>query len=114
MNPKYKRMLAGMALKEKTIPRRHLRQDWLVYILRCKDGSFYTGVTNNIEVRLKMHNDGTGARYTRVRCPVELIYYENGMARPQALTRECAIKAMSRLKKEDLINKMGTFPEVPG
>ena len=105
MNPKYKRMLAGMILKEKAIVRRHLKRDWLVYILRCKDGSFYTGATNNMGSRLKMHNGGMGARYTRARRPVELIYYENGMTRSQALTRECAIKVMSRPKKEDLIKK---------
>jgi predicted GIY-YIG superfamily endonuclease len=103
MNPKYKRMLVGMAIKEKALVRRRLKRDWLVYILRCSDGSLYTGVTNNIERRLKMHNDGTGARYTRVRCPSELVYQEHGMTRSQALIRECAIKTMSRRQKEDLI-----------
>jgi len=52
-----------------------------------------------------MHNGGTGARYTRVRRPVELVYQENGLSRSQALTRECGIKAMSRPKKENLITK---------
>lgn len=102
MKLRYKRMLMGMARKEKAISRRRFKRDWLVYILRCSDGRLYTGITNNIERRLKMHNGGTGARYTRVRRPVELVYQENGLTRSQALTRECAIKAMSRSKKENL------------
>ena len=46
------------------------------YILKCKDGSFYTGWTNNLEKRIKDHNAGKGAKYTKSRCPVELVYYE--------------------------------------
>ncbi len=102
MNPKYKRMLEGMARNEKADSKRRLKRDWSTYILRCQDGSLYTGVTNDIERRLKMHNNGTGARYTRVRRPVELVYQENRMTRSEALIRECAIKAMPKAKKEEL------------
>ncbi len=77
--------------------------NWLVYILRCKDGSLYTGVTNNIERRIKMHDNGSASRYTRVRLPVKLIYHQSGMTRSQALIRECAIKKMTKQGKEQLI-----------
>ena len=103
MHLKYKRMLAGMARNEKEVSKRRLKRDWAVYILRCNDGSLYTGVTNSIERRLKMHSDGTGARYTRTRCPLKLVYQETRMTRSQALTRECAIKALPKLRKEKLI-----------
>jgi predicted GIY-YIG superfamily endonuclease len=105
MNPKYKRMLAGMARREKATPKRRLKRDWSVYVLRCNDGSLYTGVTNDVTRRFKMHSGGTGARYTRVRGPLELVYQENGMTRSQALIRECAIKAMPKPKKEALVKK---------
>ncbi len=114
MKLRYKRMLTGMARKEKAISRRRLKRDWLVYILRCSDGRLYTGITNNMDRRLKMHNGGTGARYTRVRRPVELVYQENGLTRSQALTRECGIKAMSRAKKENLITKLNHQLKVVG
>lgn len=103
MNPKYKRMLAGMARNEKAIPKRRVKKDWMVYVLRCGDGSLYTGVTNDMDRRLKMHSDGTGARYTRMKPPVQLVYQEKRMTRSQALVRECAIKTMPKPKKEELV-----------
>jgi len=83
---------------------KRLKRDWCVYIVRCSDGSLYTGVTNDMDRRFKMHNDGKGARYTRTRRPVVLVYQENSMTRTRALVRECAIKATPKPKKEKLIN----------
>ena len=74
------------------------------YILKCKDGTFYTGWTNNLEKRLKDHNEGKGAKYTKARRPVELVYYEAFPTKEEAMSREYAIKQMSRNEKEELIN----------
>lgn len=73
------------------------------YILKCKDGTFYTGWTNNLEKRLKDHNEGKGAKYTKARRPVELVYYEAFETKEEAMSREYAIKQMSRSEKETLI-----------
>ena len=73
------------------------------YILKCKDGTFYTGWTNNLEKRLKDHNEGKGAKYTKARRPVELVYYEAFPTKEEAMSREYAIKQMSRSEKETLI-----------
>ena len=79
------------------------------YILKCKDGTFYTGWTNNLEKRLKDHNEGKGAKYTKARGPVELVYYEAFLTKEEAMSREYAIKQMSRKEKEELIeNKNST------
>ncbi len=77
---------------------------WLLYIVECRDGSFYTGVTNNLERRLKQHNDGDASRYTRSRRPVVLRYQEPCTDRSAALIRELAVKLLSRSEKETLIN----------
>ena len=73
------------------------------YILECKDGTYYTGWTNNLEKRLKDHNDGKGAKYTRSRLPAELVYWEIAANRADALRREAAIKALRRTEKLQLI-----------
>ena len=73
------------------------------YILKCRDGSLYTGWTNDIEKRVIAHNGGRGAKYTRSRRPVELVYYEEFGTKEEAMRREYAIKHMSRQKKEILI-----------
>ena len=65
------------------------------YILKCKDGSFYTGWTNNLEKRIKDHNAGKGAKYTKSRCPVELVYYETFATKEEAMRREYAVKQLS-------------------
>jgi len=78
---------------------------WYVYIMECSDGSFYTGVTNDIERRHQQHNDGSGARYTRSRRPVVLRYQEVCGSRSEALIRECALRLLSRKEKEALINR---------
>ena len=75
-----------------------------VYILKCCDDSLYTGWTNNLEKRLKAHSTGKGAKYTRAKLPVELIYYEEYEDKIEAQKREYAIKQLPR-KKLILINK---------
>lgn len=75
------------------------------YILKCNDGTYYTGWTNNLEKRLKDHNDGNGAKYTKPRRPVELIYYEVFETKEEAMRREYAIKRLTRAEKEILMKK---------
>jgi len=77
----------------------------MVYILECSDGSFYTGVTNNIERRQQQHNEGTASRYTRSRRPVVLRYQEICGSRSQALIRECSLRLLSRKEKEELVSR---------
>ena len=73
------------------------------YILRCSDGSLYTGWTYDLEKRLQAHNSGKGARYTRSRIPVELVYYEAFVRKEEAMSREVGIKRLSRQQKMKLI-----------
>lgn len=73
------------------------------YILKCKDDSLYTGWTNDLKKRITSHNAGKGARYTKARRPVELVYYEEFQTREEAMKREYAIKQLSRKEKEALI-----------
>lgn len=75
---------------------------WHVYILRCKDSKLYTGITNNLERRVKAHNSGNGCRFTKYRTPVELVYSEKAKSRPKALRREAKIKSLPRVKKLEL------------
>lgn len=77
---------------------------WYVYMVRCRDGSLYTGITTNIFRRLGEHNsDREGARYTRSRRPVRLVYMEQGGTRSEASKREYALKKMTKKAKEQLI-----------
>ena len=80
---------------------------WFVYILRCADGSLYTGITNDLPRRLKQHNAGTASRYTRSRLPVVLVYQEAQANHSRALKRELAIKGRSRQEKESMIRVAG-------
>lgn len=73
------------------------------YIVKCKDGSLYTGWTNDIERRIKAHNEGKGAKYTKSRRPVKLVYYEEFATKEEAMRREYAIKHMKRKDKEKVI-----------
>lgn len=75
------------------------------YIVRCKDETLYCGWTNNLEKRIASHNQGTGAKYTRNRRPVELVYYETFDTKEAAMRREYEIKQMSRNQKIALIDK---------
>lgn len=80
-----------------------------VYVLECSDGTFYTGYTTDVDRRVDEHNDGTAAKYTRGRRPVELIYVERFDQRSMAMQREHAIKQLRRPAKEQLITS-GTEP----
>ena len=75
------------------------------YILRCGDGSFYTGWTNDLKKRLQVHNEGRGAKYTRSRLPVELAYYEEFETKEEAMRREWEIKQLTRAEKERLAGR---------
>ena len=73
--------------------------DWSVYLLRCADGTLYCGWTNRLEERVRAHNEGKGAKYTKSRRPVELVYYEAFATKEEAMRREAAIKQMTRKEK---------------
>ena len=73
------------------------------YIVKCSDGTFYTGWTNDLTRRMEAHNQGSGAKYTKARRPVTLIYYETFETKEEAMKREYAIKRLSRKEKEELI-----------
>jgi putative endonuclease len=77
------------------------------YILQCADGTFYTGWTTDPERRVVRHNKGTGAKYTRTRRPVKLVYLETHPSRSDAMRRELAIKKMNRAQKSKLISGYG-------
>ena len=79
------------------------------YILKCADNTFYTGWTTNLENRLKTHNQGKGAKYTRSRLPVILLYYEEFQTKEEAMHREAAIKKLIRSQKERLIASKSIF-----
>lgn len=77
-------------------------KSWFLYILRCGDGSLYTGITTDVEARLAVHRSGKGAKYTRGRGPLELVYREECGTHSDALKRELAVKALPREEKERL------------
>lgn len=79
-------------------------KDFKVYILKCADDTLYCGMTNDLEKRIKTHNEKNGAKYTRGRTPVKLVYFETGYTMSEALKRESAIKKLSKAKKLKLIN----------
>ena len=79
--------------------------DNYTYIVRCSDGSLYTGWTNNLKKRIKAHNDGKGAKYTKTRRPVELVYYEKFVTKEEAMSREYQNKQLGRAQKRELIKK---------
>lgn len=81
----------------------HASPGWLVYMLRCADGSLYTGITNDLAKRLKAHAAGKASRYTRSRPPVALAYTERKRSKSDALKREAAIKRLNRRQKDLLV-----------
>ncbi len=84
------------------------------YIVKCRDGTLYTGWTNDLEKRLRAHNSKKGARYTRSRTPVELVYYESFDTKSEAMKREYQIKQMSARQKRHLIDSfIKTDPHFP-
>jgi predicted GIY-YIG superfamily endonuclease len=95
METKYLKMIQGMKTKG--------GKDWTVYILRCGDGSLYTGISKDVRARVNQHREGRGATYTRSRLPVQLLYQQENMTHSEALIREAQIKAMPRSKKEEII-----------
>lgn len=80
---------------------------YYVYILLCNDKTFYIGTSNNVKKRVATHNAGKGAKYTKTRRPVKLMYTEELENKSQALKREIAIKKLSRLQKENLLKSNG-------
>lgn len=77
---------------------------WVVYILRCADGTLYTGITNDLDARLIKHHNGTGAKYTRGRGPFEVLFTEMHASKSEAPVREAAIKRLSKAEKLALRN----------
>jgi putative endonuclease len=88
------------------------RQGWCVYMLRCRDGSLYTGITNDVGRRLAAHAAGRGAAYTRSRRPVRLVYREPARGRGAALRREAALKRLAKDEKWVLVRSVS--PPSPG
>ena len=80
------------------------------YIVKCSDGTYYTGYTNDLEKRLLTHNAGKGAKYTRNRLPVEMVYFEEYEDKSEAMKREYAIKQLTREQKEKLISSKVLLP----
>lgn len=78
---------------------------YYVYILNCSDNTYYTGITNNLSERLRVHNDGKASKYTRGRIPVKFVYIEEVQDKSEALKREMVIKKLPRPKKLALINE---------
>lgn len=78
---------------------------WYIYIIECSDSKLYTGITNNLELRVRVHNSGKGGRFTRCRIPVKLLYSEKSSGKSEALIREAGIKRLSRQEKLELIGK---------
>lgn len=111
MRPIYKKMLKKMVEKEegKTLCE---GEEWFLYVVECVDGSYYTGVTKDVDRRLKMHNNGTASRYTRIRRPVKLIYKEDCLSRTQAFVRECKVKAMTKKEKKRLVTEGERMPTI--
>ncbi len=78
---------------------------WYLYVLQCGDNTLYTGITNDLERRIKQHNSGTASRYTRSRLPVALAYQERCCGRSSALKKEYAMKQLSRKEKEKYVKR---------
>jgi len=77
--------------------------NWITYILKCNDGSYYTGITNDLEKRVSDHENGNGAKYTRGRGPFKIVYQQTQENRSEASKRENEIKKLTRSEKENLI-----------
>ncbi len=83
------------------------RDKWHLYILACRDGSFYTGITNDLERRMEMHKMGRASKYTRSRQPVRMVHAEACEDRSDALRKEATVKALSRREKEEYVRCHG-------
>ncbi len=82
-----------------------MEKQWILYILRCKDGTLYTGITDDLKRRLAQHRAGKGAKYTRGRTPLTLVYQEPCENHSHALRREIAVKQLTRAEKQMLCNQ---------
>ena len=82
-----------------------MERNWFVYIVNCADGTLYTGITNDLDRRIKAHNAGTASKYTRVRRPVSIVYSEEVETKGDALRRELQIKRLTRSEKMEIIKK---------
>ncbi len=96
MQAKYLKMIRGMTKAG--------CREWTVYILRCGDGTLYTGIAKDVEARINKHACGKGAAYTRTRLPVKLLFQQKKLTHSKALIREAQIKRMPRSGKEELIS----------
>ena len=76
---------------------------WIIYIVKCNDKSFYTGITNDLDKRIEKHISGTGSKYLRGRLPIELVYQETSLNRSSATKRELEIKKLNKKEKQFLI-----------
>lgn len=94
-----------MPRKDHKPKRRPSAEAWFVYVVRCVDGTLYTGITKDLTRRCEQHNDGTASRYTRSRRPVELLYHEAHPSQSSALKREAAVKALDRRGKLALVQQ---------
>jgi len=81
--------------------------DWFIYIVECRDSTYYTGMSNDLSKRIATHNSGKGAAYTRGRGPVQLIYSEKFNSKSEALKREIVIKKLTRQAKKQLVAQYG-------
>ncbi len=86
-----------------------ISRTWHLYIIQCRDGTLYTGITNDLKRRICDHNRGRGCRYTKYRWPVLLVYAEKFPDRSSALKREAQIQGWSRKEKEALIQSLGSI-----
>ena len=102
VNPKYLTMIYRMKNRGK--------REWSVYVLRCGDGSLYTGIAKDVFARLSQHNKGKGAAYTRTHLPVQLVYQEAKLTRSAALVREARLKRLPRSKKDLLVSIESAVP----
>jgi putative endonuclease len=91
-----------MSVPKKTKKRPSL---WFLYILKCSDTTFYSGITNDLKRRIEMHNAGNASHYTRSRRPVKLMYYERCRNKSSALKKEYAIKALTRVEKVNYMSQ---------
>lgn len=89
------------------------RRGWCLYVLQCADGSWYTGITNDLQRRLARHASGTASRYTRGRLPVRLVHLERCRDRSSALRKECRVKALSRPQKQAYVEQRRRAREKP-
>ncbi len=107
---KYKRMLAGMQRKQKKTGEKSAEK-WFLYMLKCSDLSLYTGIAKDIDKRFKVHSSGKGARYTRTRLPLEIVYREPCKSRTDALVREFKVKKLKPLRKRLLAEAFKQGPK---